>query len=384
MKGKPVTPPVVLSATYTFENSDELIDVVQHRTGYLYSRWDNPTVREVEQMLASMEGYSNVVGFASGMAAITSTILAFVEKGGRVVAIQTYGETYRFIHDYLPRIGVDTIGLNCDDVDKCAAEIKKGATLLFLESPMNPLLRVIDVKPLAQLAHEHGAVVVLDSTFASPVNQRPIELGVDIAIHSATKYLGGHHDLTAGFACCNEEHYEAIWKQRRMFGGILDPMTAFLTWRGMQTLEVRVKRQNDTAMTVAQFLSTHKHVDTVHYPGLPTHPDHAVAARQMKGFGGMLSFELHADYEGTKQFMDRMKIIKLATSLGGVTTLATQPVTNTHASLSPQERAAAGIKDSLVRLSIGLEDPQLLIDDLEQAFARKQNQMVQDTPEMPC
>lgn len=368
MKGKPVTPPVVLSATYQFENTDELIDVVQHRTGYLYSRWDNPTVREAEQMLASMEGYSNVVGFGSGMAAITSSILAFVEKGGRVIAIQTYGETYRFIHDYLPRMGVDTIGLNCDDVDQCDAEFKKGATLLFLESPMNPLLRVIDVKPLAQLAHEHGAVVVLDSTFASPVNQRPIELGVDIAIHSATKYLGGHHDITAGFACCNEEHHEAIWKQRRMFGGILDPMTAFLAWRGMQTLEVRVKRQNDTAMTVAEFLSTHKHVDTVHYPGLPTHPDHAVASRQMTGYGGMLSFELLADYEGTKQFMDRLKVIKLATSLGGVTTLATQPVTNTHASLSPRERAAVGIKDSLVRLSTGLEDQQLLIDDIEQAL----------------
>ena len=370
MKGKPVTPPVVLSATYRFDSSDELIDVVKHRTGYLYSRWDNPTVREAEQMLSSIEGYSNAVGFGSGMAAITSTILAFVEKGGRVIAIQTYGETYRFIHDYLPRMGVDTIGLNCDDVDQCVAEIKKGARLLFLESPMNPLLRVIDVKPLAKLAHEYGAVVVLDSTFASPVNQRPAEMGVDIAIHSATKYLGGHHDITAGFACCNEEHHEAIWKQRRMFGGILDPMTAFLAWRGMQTLEVRVKRQNDTAMTVAQFLSTHKHVDTVHYPGLSTHPDHAVAARQMKGFGGMLSFELRADYEGSKQFMDRLKVIKLATSLGGVTTLATQPVTNTHASLSPQERASAGIKESLVRLSVGLEEPQLLIDDLEQALAR--------------
>jgi len=371
MKGKPVTPPVVFSATYRFENSDELIDVVQHRSGYIYSRWDNPTVREAEQMLAAMEGYADAVGFASGMAAITSAILAFVEQGGRVIAIQTYGETYRFIHDWLPRMGIETIGLDCDDKDRCAAEIKKKATLLFLESPMNPLLRVIDVKPLAALAHERGAVVLLDSTFASPVNQRPDELGVDVVIHSATKYLGGHHDITAGFACCNDEHHEAIWKQRRMFGGILDPMTAFLSWRGMQTLEVRVRRQNDTAMAVAQFLSTHNRVDTVHYPGLPTHPDHAVAARQMKGFGGMLSFELRTDYEGTKRFVDRLKLIKLATSLGGVTTLATQPVTNTHASLTPQERAAAGIKDSLVRLSVGLEDPQLLIDDLEQALAEE-------------
>lgn len=369
MKGKPITPPVVFSATYQFENSDELIDVVEHRSGYIYSRWDNPTVREAEKTLAAMEGYSGAVGFGSGMAAITSSILAFVEKDSRVVAIQTYGETFRFIHDYLPRMGIESLELRCDEVDRCVAEIKKGITLLFLESPMNPLLRVIDVKPLAQLAHEHGTVVILDSTFASPVNQRPIELGVDIAIHSATKYLGGHHDITAGFACCNENHYERIWKHRRMFGGILDPMTAFLAWRGLQTLEVRVKRQNETAMTVAQFLTTQEQVTTVYYPGLPTHPDHALATRQMKGYGGMLSFEVEADYEGTKRFMDRLKVIKLATSLGGVTTLATQPVTNTHAALSPQERATAGIKDSLVRLSIGLEDPECLIDDLRQALA---------------
>ena len=369
MKGKPVTPPVVLSATYQFKNSDELIDVAQHRSGYIYSRWDNPTVREAEKALAAMEGYSDAVGFGSGMAAITSSILAFVEKGDRVVAIQTYGETYRFLNDYLPRIGIETLELGCDEVDRCAAEIEQGVSLLFLESPMNPLLRVIDVKPLATLAHEHCAVVILDSTFASPVNQRPIELDVDIAIHSATKYLGGHHDITAGFACCNEEHNERIWKMRRMLGGILDPMTAFLAWRGLQTLDVRVKRQNETAMTVAQFLSVQKQVGTVYYPGLPTHPDHAVAARQMKGFGGMLSFELNADFEGTKRFMDHLSVIKLATSLGGVTTLATQPVTNTHASLSAQERAAAGIKDSLVRLSIGLEEPALLIEDLRQALA---------------
>jgi len=224
------------------------------------------------------------------------------------------------------------------------------------------------VKPLADAAHEKGAVVMLDSTFASPVNQRPKELGVDVAIHSASKYLGGHHDIIAGFACGNKEHAEKIWECRKIMGGIMHPMTAFLALRGMQTLHLRVERQNENAMKVAQFLADHERVHAVHYPGLPTHPGHDIARKQMSGFGGMLSFEMKADFEGTKRFMDNLKVIKLATSLGGVTSLATQPVTNTHVSLSPEERKKTGISDSLVRLSVGIEDSEMLIRDIEQAL----------------
>lgn len=369
MKGKPVIPPVCFSATYEFECTDDLIDVVQNRSGFIYSRWDNPTVREAENALAAMEGYEEAVAFGSGMAAITTSMMAFLDRDSRIIAMrETYGGTFVFIQQFLPRLGIETVDLGCDELERFYAEMDKGLTLLYLETPTNPLLRVIDVKPLADEAHKKGAIVMLDSTFASPVNQRPIGLGVDITIHSATKYLGGHHDITAGFVCCNKEHFQRIWDYRKVLGGILDPMTAFLALRGMKTLELRVKRQNDSAMKIAQFLANHKKVSVVNYPGLPVHPDHAIAIKQMKGFGGMLSFELKADFDGTKRFMDNLKVIKLATSLGGVTSLATQPVTNTHVALSPAERKKTGISDSLVRLSVGIEDPEVLIQDIQQAF----------------
>jgi cystathionine gamma-synthase len=369
MKGKPLIPPVCLSATYEFESTDDLIDVVQNRSGFIYSRWDNPTVREAERALAAMEGYDDALAFGSGMAAITTSILTFLDRNSRVIAMrETYGGTFAFIHKFLPRLGIEIVDLGCSEMDRFYAESRKGATLIYLETPTNPLLRVIDVSPLADAAHEKGAVVILDSTFASPVNQRPIELGVDIAIHSATKYLGGHHDIMAGFACCNKEYAERIWDYRRIMGGILDPMTAFLVLRGMKTLHLRVSQQNESAMKVAQFLANHEKIRVVHYPGLPTDPDHTVAQRQMKGFGGMLSFEIQTDFEGTKRFMDNLKVIKLATSLGGVTSLATQPVTNTHIALSPEEREKAGISDSLVRISVGIEDPETLIRDIKQAL----------------
>ena len=369
MKGEPLVPPVCLSATYEFDCSDDLIDVVQNRSGYIYSRWDNPTVCAAEKALATIEGYDAGVAFGSGMAAITTSILAFTNKDSRIIAMrETYGGTFAFINNFLPGLGIETVDLGCNEVDCFYDEMEKGAAILYLETPTNPLLRVIDVKPLADAAHEKGVIVILDSTFASPVNQRPIYLGVDVAIHSATKYLGGHHDITAGFACCNKELSEAIWGCRKVMGGILDPMTAFLALRGMKTLNLRVIRQNENAMEVAQFLSNHEMVTKVNYPGLPTHPDYHIAKRQMSGFGGMLSFEIDTDFDGTKRFMDNLRVIKLATSLGGVTSLATQPVTNIHAALSPEERRKTGISDSLVRISIGIEDPETLVEDVKQAL----------------
>jgi cystathionine gamma-synthase len=369
MKGKPILPPVCFSATYQFDCTDDLIDVVQNRSGFIYSRWDNPTVCEAENMLAEIEGYDNAIGFGSGMAAITTAILAFTNKDSRIITVrETYGGTFAFINKLLPKLGIETIDISCNDINCFKEEIRKGVTILYLETPTNPLLRVVDVRLLTDLAHENGAIVMLDSTFASPINQRPIELGVDIAIHSATKYLGGHHDITAGFACCNKEHFDAIWSCRRVMGGILDPMTAYLVARGMKTLELRVTRQNESAMKIAKFLSKHEKVETVYYPGLPTDPGHEIARKQMQGFGGMLSFELKSDFDGTKCFVDRLKIVKIATSLGGVSTLATQPITNTHAGLSAEERKKSGISDSLVRISVGIENLELIIDDINQAL----------------
>ena len=369
MKGKPVIPPVHLTATYKFENTDELIDVVQNHSGYIYSRWHNPTVVAAENALAQIEGYDKALGFGSGMAAITTAIMAHVQSGCRVIATpEIYGATFEFLNDVLPRLNVETVFVNCWKKAQLLAEIDKGVSVLYLETPTNPLLRVADVMPLAEAAHQKGAIVMLDSTFASPVNQHPADLSVDIVIHSATKYIGGHHDITAGFACCNQQHYDRLWTYRKILGGIMDPMTAFLALRGMQTLELRLQRQNESAMAIAAYLDGHEKIKTVYYPGLTAHPDHEIAQRQMSGYGGMLSFEVNGDFDRTKLLMDRLKVIKLATSLGGVTSLANQPITNTHVALSPENRAKAGISDSLVRLSIGVEKVAVLIDDLRQAL----------------
>jgi cystathionine gamma-synthase len=268
----------------------------------------------------------------------------------------------------LPGFGVNVTYVNCWKTEEILAEIDKGLSLLYLESPTNPLLRVVDVPRLAAAAHDKGAVVLLDGTFASPVNQHPVDWGVDGLIHSATKYLGGHHDVTAGFVCCNAACGDRIWYLRKIFGGVMDPMTAFLCQRGLQTLNLRMDSHNRNAMAVAEFLEAHPAVEAVHYPGLPGHPDHSIAKRIMTGFGGMLSFEVASDFDGTKRVMDALNTIKLATSLGGVTSLANQPITNTHAGLSPEARKKAGVKENLVRLSVGVEAVQSIIDDLDQAL----------------
>jgi cystathionine gamma-synthase len=369
VKGKPIVPPVHLTATYKFVQSDDLIDVVQNRSGYLYSRWDNPSVVEVEKELAALEGYDRALGFGSGMAAVTTAIMANVKAASRIVATrELYGGTFEFFNEVLPKLKVEVVFVDCGDNELLLKEIEKGVDVLYLETPTNPLLRIVDVKPLAAVAHKQGAVVMLDSTFASPINQRSLDLGVDVVIHSATKYIGGHHDITAGFLCCNRPHFDNLWTHRKILGGVMDPLTAFLASRGLKTLELRIKRQNESAMQIAVFLEKQARIKTVYYPGLSSHPDHEIARRQLKGFGGMLSFEIDGDFDQTKGFMDRLKVIKLATSLGGVTSLANQPITNTHAALSPENLAKAGISESLVRLSVGIEPVESLISDLRDAL----------------
>lgn len=369
MKGKPIVPPVHLTATYQFDTSDDLIDVVQNRSGYIYSRWDNPSVVEVEKKMAALEGYDHALGFGSGMAAITTAVMANIKAGGKIVAThELYGGTYDLLSHTLAGFGVETVLINCWKTDQILEEIEKGLSILYLESPTNPVLRVVDIQTLSRAAHKKGAVVMLDSTFASPMNQHPMDMGVDISLHSATKYLGGHHDITAGFACCNSPWFEKVWGLRKVLGGIMDPMSAFLASRGMQTLALRMARHNENAMAIALFLEGQEKITSVHYPGLESHPDHAIAKKQMTGFGGMMSFEVDGDFEQTKRFMDALKTIKIATSLGGVTSLATQPITNTHVALNPEERKKAGVGESLVRLSVGIEEVSVLIEDIRQAL----------------
>jgi cystathionine beta-lyase/cystathionine gamma-synthase len=369
MKGDPVIPPIYMSATYKFASSDDLIDVVRNQSGYIYSRWDNPSVVAVEEAMADLEGMERGLGFGSGMAAISTAVLAHVRAGDRIVTTrEIYGGTFELMDTVLPGLGVDVSYVNCWKLDELLAEIDMGLSLLYLESPTNPLLRVVDVPCLAEAAHAKGAVVMLDATFASPVNQHPVDWGVDVIIHSATKYLGGHHDVTGGVVCAGRPFADRIWKLRKLLGGVMDPMSAFLTLRGLQTLSLRLSRQNENALALARFLEAHPGTTAVHYPGLPSHPDHEVAKARLKGFGGMLSFEVAADFEGTKNVVDRLKTIKLATSLGGVTSLANQPITNTHAALDAAARAKAGVVENLVRLSVGVEDVQVLIADLGQAL----------------
>jgi len=369
VKGKPVIYPVHLTATYKFEQSDDLIDVVQNRSGFLYSRWDNPSVVEVENELAALEGADKALGFGSGMAAITTALVANIKAGHRIVATrQLYGATFEFLNEVLPKLNVETVFADCWDTDRLLREIETGVDILYLETPTNPLLRIVDVAPLARAARKKDALVMLDSTFASPINQKPLGLGVDVVIHSATKYIGGHHDITAGFLCCNRPHFENLWTHRKILGGVMDPMSAFLASRGLKTLELRVQRQNKSALHIAEFLETHTKIKTVYYPGLKSHPDHEIAKKQLAGFGGMLSFEIDGNFDQTKGFMDRLSHVKLATSLGGVTSLANQPITNTHAALSPQDRSKAGIGENLVRLSVGIEPVETLIGDLKEAL----------------
>lgn len=369
MKGKPAITPAYMTATYKFDTSDDLIDVVQNRTGYIYSRWDNPSVMEVEKATADLEGLEHGIGFASGMAAITTSIMSHVKPGDRIVAMQEiYGGTYELFNDILPAFGVETVMINCWETEALISEIDKGLAVLYLETPTNPLLRVVDIEPLATAAKAKGAVVMIDNTFASPINQHPVDFGVDVVIHSATKYLGGHHDITAGMVCCNAPYFEPIWNYRKIMGGVMDPMAAFLMMRGMRTLELRIRQQNETAMKIARFLEKHDKIRETYHPGLESHPDHEIAKRQMIGFGGMLSFDVAGDFEQTKAFMDRLETISLATSLGGITSLANQPITNTHVALSPENRKKAGVSESLVRLSVGVENPDILIRDIEQAL----------------
>ncbi len=369
MIGKPAITPAYMTATYKFKTSDELIGVVQSHEGYLYSRWDNPSVVEVEQVVAKLEGFDHGVGFSSGMAAISTSILSHVKAGSRIVSMQEiYGATYELFNDILPELNVESVLINCWDIDALMAQIEKGLDILYLETPTNPLLRVIDIKPLVEAAHKKRAVVMIDNTFASPVNQHPIDFGVDVVIHSATKYLGGHHDITAGMVCCNAPHYEKIWRYRKIMGGTMDPMAAFLAMRGIRTLDLRIAQHNSSAMKIARFLDNHPKIKETFYPGLESHPDHDIARRQMKGFGGMMSFDINGDFDQTKAFMDCLKEISIATSLGGVTSIANQPITNTHVGLSPENRKKAGVSESLVRLSVGIEDCDLLIKDLEQAL----------------
>lgn len=367
--GGPVATPIVQTSTFTFESVEEMKRWAEGRSkADIYTRYGNPTLRVVEAKLSALEEAEAALVTASGMAAISSTLLALVGAGEEILATrQLYGGTYRLMRDILPRLG---IMINFVETDLGGAErlLSPRTKVLYTETPTNPTLRVVDLRRAAALARRFRLVSVVDNTFATPVLQRPLGLGFDLVVHSATKYLGGHSDLIAGAVAGRRSLVEKIRQTQIHLGGSLDPGAGYLLLRGMKTVTARLRQQSATAMVLARWLERHPAVARVHYPGLRSHPDHRLARRQMSGFGAMMAFDLKGGLAAARRFCQRMRVFLLAASLGGVESLAVLPLYTSHYKMSQRELAAAGITRGTVRLSIGLEDPADLIADLKQAL----------------
>ncbi|WP_029131827.1 trans-sulfuration enzyme family protein [Sedimenticola selenatireducens] len=366
--GSPHTP-IYNTTTFAFPSTAAILDVVEGRTeGSLYTRYGlNPSIKALEAKLASLEGAEAALVFASGMAAESALFLTHGREG--IVCIgDAYGGTLELIGQQLPQLGIPTHLMLGNELDRLDALLAGGARLVFFETPSNPTLELFDIAAIAEQAHAHGALLAVDNTFASPVNQQPLALGADLVVHSATKYLGGHSDITAGALMGSKELLDAVWPWRKNLGQTPAPETAALLARSLRTLVVRVHHQNASALAIARAMEAHPRVARVLYPGLESFPGHALAKQQMAGFGGMLTIEIDGGGEAAAAAVDRFKLFAIAASLGGVESLATQPVTTTHHGLTPEERSRRGISDGMVRLSVGLEDSQDLIDDLTQAL----------------
>ena len=364
--------PIVQSVSFGYQDLDEWQAVaLGQKPGHIYSRNTNPTVSVFEEKVRLLEGAEAATSFASGMAAISNALFSLLEPGNRIVSVKdTYGGTNQLFREFLSKFQIDVCLCDTADTKAIEAEIRKGCHLVYVETPTNPTLRVLDIARLAAAGHSVGAIVVTDNTFATPINQRPLELGSDLVLHSASKFLGGHADALGGVLCGPKSLVQAVYHFREITGAALDPFAAYLLLRGMKTLEIRIERQNASALEIARFLEDHPAVAQVHYPGLPSHPQHEIAKRQMPGgFGGVLSFVLAGDYETVKAFLPQLKFAHRAANLGAVETVAGPPATTSHVEVSAQQRAAMGIPEALIRYSTGIENVSDLIADLEQALS---------------
>lgn len=334
-----------------------------------YTRYGNPTHERVEQTLSVLEGGEAALVTGSGMGAITLAVMSLIKTGDHVIAqTDLYAGARALLRDFVPRWGIETTFVDQTRAEEFEAALRPNTRLIYLESPSNPLLRLTDLKAVAGIAKARGITTIIDNTFATPVNQRPLELGVDVVIHSATKYLGGHHDLTAGALVSSKAFINQAWKLGVVFGSVLSPFEAWLLMRGIRTLGLRVERHNQNAMAMAEFLESHTKVARVNYPGLESHPQHQLARQQMSGFTGMLSFELKGGLEAAERFVSGLKLPTYTGSLGGVETLIVRPAAMWSHQLTPEQRLATGISEGLFRLSVGLEDVRDLIKDFEQAL----------------
>jgi len=366
-KNAPVAPPIYQTSTFEVTDNDEQIRVTT--TDRYYTRWGNPTITLAEVTLAALEGTEGARVFASGMGAITTTILALLKAGDHIVAQRDiYGGVTKFLSTWLPKLGIETTFVDTNNYEQHARAIRPNTKMLYLESPTNPSLRIVDMKKMASLAKQHGLISMVDSTFGTPINQRPAEYGIDLVMHSGTKYLSGHADLTCGAVGGRQEVMDQLWETRTTLGNVMDPHAAWLLLRGMKTLAVRVARQNENAQRVAEFLEQHGKVRKVHYPWLKSNPEYAVAREQMSGGSGMVTFEVEGTGDDARRVSEAMRVFTLATSLGGVESLASIPVLTSHAMISGEQRAKMGVTEQMVRLSVGIENSDDLIADLEQAL----------------
>lgn len=362
--------PVVHSVAFGYRDLDEWLAVaLGEAPGHIYGRNTNPTVAVFEEKVRLLEDGDAATSASTGMAVISNTLHALLRPGKRVVSVKdTYGGTAKLFTDFLPDYDVDVELCDTHDFDAVESAVSRGCDVLYLESPTNPTLKILDLERLARAGHSQGAVVVVDNTFATPINQNPLALGADLVVHSATKFLGGHADALGGVVVGSRELVDVVYRYREINGATLHPMAAYLLLRGMKTLHLRIIRQNESAQKIAEYLAAHPKVGAVSYPGLKSHPNHEVAARQMRGFGGMLSFSLGDDLEVVRKLIPKLRLAHAAANLGAVETTIGPPATTSHVEVPAAERAALGIPEGLIRYSTGIEDVDDLIADLDQAL----------------
>jgi len=366
-----ITTPIIQSSTFVFKNSEDIHRYTKEkRFRFEYGRYGNPTQLAAEKKLAQLEGAESAVLFASGMSAIINTLLAVLKSGDHmIITDDAYGKTLSFVKHWLPNWGIETTIVKMGDYDAIENAIRPNTRLFFSESPTNPYLNIMDFSRLRAIKARHpGIIIVSDSTFATPYNQKPLELGADIVIHSATKYLGGHNDILAGVVLGSEELVAEIVNFQKIMGGVIDPHCAYLLIRGLKTFSVRMERLNSSGEKIARWLEAHPKIRRCYYPALESHPHHEVAKREMRGFGAVVTFELDGDLEDSNRLLDNLRLCYIGPSLGGCETLITHPATVTYYNYTREERYELGIIDNLFRLSVGLEDPEDIIADLEQAM----------------
>jgi len=366
-----ITTPIVQTSTFIFRNSKDIDDYVSGlNKRYEYGRYGNPTQTAAEKKLAALEDAEDALLFSSGMNAITTTFLALLRSGDHVVTTDdAYKKTLEFCKTVLPQFGVETSVVSVHDYDAMEAALRPNTRIFFSESPTNPYLNVMDLERLAQMVKGKDIILISDSTFATPYNQRPLELGVNLVIHSCTKYLGGHNDLLAGVVLGPASFIDKIREFHKTMGGVIGPFTSYMLIRGLKTFALRMQRFNENGQKIAEYLERNPHVKHVYYPGLPCHKYYDLARRTMRGFGAVVTFEVDADYAGTRAFLDRLLRLRIGPSFGGVESLITHPASISYYNCTREERESLGIKDNLIRFSAGVEEPESIITDLEQALA---------------